>query len=439
MNWKNQKNQYFPIAVFSLGVVLIAICFFFAMSHMDAIMQFFARLNLILRPIYTGIIFAFVLLPVNRRIFDFLRQMTKGKKLGASKYISLLNAISVAASILIALFILYLLLAMLLPQIYFSVVGLLEALPTYFRTIQTWISGFFENNPEIQATVVGYYDSVVLSLEDWINAELLPNLESVTSAVRWFKGEVFPGLTGVVSNVYTGVMAIFSFILDFFVGVIVSVYLLIRKDVFAAQTKKLTFALLPTKVADSVIEEVRKVYRILSGFINGKLLDSLIIGIICFVFCVCFNMPYSPLIATIVGVTNIIPFFGPFIGAVPSTLLILLVNPVQCLYFIIFIIILQQFDGNILGPKILGESTGLASFWVLFSIILFGGLFGVPGMIFGVPIFAVIYSFVSRFVRRKLRRRGLPYSTDFYVGKTKRMAKDYHPDVLDLIEDEIEF
>ena len=159
----------------------------------------------------------------------------------------------------------------------------------------------------------------------------------------------------------------------------------------------------------------------MSGFINGKLLDSLIIGILCLICCNLLKFPYPALVSTIIGVTNIIPFFGPFIGAIPCGLLIFLVNPLQAVYFAIFILVLQQFDGNILGPKILGESTGLASFWVLFSILLFGGLFGFAGMVLGVPVFAMIYGIISRVVAYRLRSHGQPVDTEDYMGKTGPM------------------
>ena len=172
-----------------------------------------------------------------------------------------------------------------------------------------------------------------------------------------------------------------------------------------------------------MVEETRSAYRIMGGFINGKLLDSLIIGIIALFCCNILNFPYPELLATIIGVTNVIPFFGPFIGAIPCALLVLLVSPMQCLYFVLFVLVLQQFDGNILGPKILGDSTGLASFWVLFSILLFGGLFGFAGMVLGVPVFAMIYSLLSRLVRYGLRKRGLPENTDEYNGNIPALAQ----------------
>ena len=298
------------------------------------------------------------------------------------------------------------LLAMVLPQLYLSIVGLVNAVPEYIRIMQRWLLDFLADNPEIQAAVLPYYNSLAQSVEQWLSSDMLPNLESVNSTLDWLKAEILPQLTGVVSSVSSGVIALALLLKDILIAIIVSVYLLARKDVFAAQSKKIVYSVFRTDVADLLVEETRSAYRILSGFINGKLLDSLIIGIIALVCCNLFNFPYPALLAVIIGVTNVIPFFGPFIGAIPCALLILIISPIQCVYFVIFILVLQQFDGNILGPKILGDSTGLASFWVLFSILLFGGLFGFAGMVLGVPVFAMFYSVVSRLVRRGLKKRG---------------------------------
>ena len=170
-----------------------------------------------------------------------------------------------------------------------------------------------------------------------------------------------------------------------------------------------------TRTANSIIGDFRFTHKTFSGFISGKILDSLIIGLICFSCISVMDMPYTVLISVIVGVTNVIPFFGPYLGAIPSALLILLIDPIKCIYFVIFIIILQQFDGNFLGPKILGESTGLSGFWVIFSITIFGGLFGVFGMIIGVPTFAVLYAFIRKLTNRLLKKRGLPITTEKYM------------------------
>lgn len=398
-----------------------AILLFFGLFHWSALMKFLDLLAYILRPVFYGMVLAFLLLPIQRGIDRLLQSLTGLKRSGAGAQKGILF-LSTMLSLVFAALVLYLLLHLVLPEVYRSLKGLVLAFPGYFDRLQTMLSGFFDNNPEIQNVVMNYYDKVTASLESWFNAELLPNFESLSGTLNWLRQSLLPNVTGVMTNVSAMLLGFLYLLKDLLVAVIVSVYLLMRKDTFAAQSKKLVYGVFPTKWADLIVGETRRAYRILSGFINGKLLDSLIIGLIALVCCNLFRFPYPALVATIIGVTNIIPFFGPFIGAIPCAMLIFLASPIQCLYFIVFIFVLQQFDGNILGPKILGESTGLASFWVLFSILLFGGLFGFAGMVLGVPVFAMIYSVVSRLVARGLKKRGLPVDTQSYMGVTPPMA-----------------
>ena len=194
-----------------------------------------------------------------------------------------------------------------------------------------------------------------------------------------------------------------------------TVYLLIGKETFVGHGKKIVYAVLPSKYGNVVIHTMRITNQMFGGFVSGKILDSVIIGVICYVGLMILGMPYSLLVAVIVGVTNVIPFFGPFIGAVPSFILIALAEPVKGLYFLIFVLALQQVDGNIIGPKILGDSTGLSSFWVVFAILVGGGLFGFMGMLLGVPTFAVIYYLIREAVAYILRRRSLPEETRDYI------------------------
>ena len=224
----------------------------------------------------------------------------------------------------------------------------------------------------------------------------------------------------IISGVSASLWTMVTMVKNLGIGLIVAVYLLNSRKIFRRQTKLVIHALLPYKEyppkkngkpveqrADWVIRELHILNDYLGGFIKGKLLDSLIIGVICMVFTACTNMPYAVLISVVIGVTNIIPFFGPFIGAIPSAILILMVSPIQCVYFVIFVIILQQFDGNILGPKILGNTTNLSSFWVLFAILLFGGVFGIVGMVIGVPVFAFIYQLIREWVLDRLEEQKL--------------------------------
>lgn len=419
---RENRSPYLAMGLTAFAVIAASLLLFFLLFHMKEVSGFLRTLGIILRPIFMGAVIAFLLLPVHRTILKFLMAMTTEKRKADQRNVSFLNFVAIILSLLLALFLIYLLLAMVIPQVYESIVGLVQSIPDYIEVVQGWLQTFFEDNPDIQSAVMSVYNSAAVSLEQWLNSDILPNLESVSTTFQWVRTTIWPNFTGVMAGVSGVLLGFLVLVKDLLIAVIVSVYLLARKDTFAAQSKKVVYSLFRTDIADLLVGEVRNAYKIMSGFINGKLLDSLIIGVICLVCCNLFKFPYPALVATIVGVTNIIPFFGPFIGAVPCGLLIFLVNPLQAVYFAIFIVVLQQFDGNILGPKILGETTGLASFWVLFSILLFGGLFGFAGMVLGVPVFAMIYSVVSRTVAHGLRVRNLPVETEEYMGKTGPMA-----------------
>ena len=421
---KNKRYQpYLAAGVTAFLVISAALVVNFLLLRHDTVFAFIGSVCSILRPIFMGIVLAFLLLPVQRHIINFANACLPATVSGSPRGRKIINLVSIFLSLIFAALIIYLLLAMLLPQLYLSVISFVQDIPNHIRDIQDWLRTVWEDNPELQETILYYYNEIAASLQLWLSSDILPNLESATTAIDWLRTQVFPSLTGMVIGLSTIVSATTALLTDLLVAVIASVYILARKDIFAAQSKKIVYSIFPTKWGDAIVAETRNAYRILSGFINGKLLDSLIIGIITFICCNIFNFPYPTLVATIIGVTNVIPFFGPFIGAIPCSILIFLVSPMQCVYFVIFILVLQQFDGNILGPKILGDSTGLASFWVLFSILLFGGLFGFAGMVLGVPVFAMLYSILQRLVYRGLRRRGLSINTEDYIGKTGPLTK----------------
>ena len=282
------------------------------------------------------------------------------------------------------------------PQLYKSILGIIDLIPNSINKVSVWVDDLFKNNPQAIQTFSAYYEEATKYLEQWLDTSFVSNIQSF------------------VSNVSIGVFKVLSFLKNFLIGMIVAVYVLNCKTKFATQAKKLIYSIFNQKLGSAVINEIRFVHQVFGGFIIGKLIDSFIIGIICYVCLALMNMPYSMLISVIIGVTNIIPFFGPFIGAIPSFFLLLLVSPMQSLYFLIFIFILQQFDGNILGPKILGDSTGLSSFWVLFSILFFGGLMGFFGMIIGVPFFAVAYHLISQAINNALEKKNLSTKTEDY-------------------------
>lgn len=426
---RRKYATYIAAGVTAFSVIAASLLLTFVLLRFERISRFCSTVAYILRPITFGLVLAFLLLPLHRKFNSLLSRVGGGVLCKTPRRARLTDFTAILLSLLVLFILIYLLLAMLLPQVYVSVVGLIRALPGHIASAHAWLQDFLKNNPEVQAWAMPIYDSVAASIQSWLQSDLLPNLESVNSTLNWIETQFWPSLSSVASGVSSLLLAALYFLKDTLIAVIVSVYLLVRKDTFAAQSKKIVYSIFRTKHADMIVEETRNAYRILSGFIIGKLIDSLIIGILCLICCNIFRFPYPVIVATVVGVTNIIPFFGPFIGAIPCILLIMLVDPLQSLYFALFILVLQQFDGNILGPKILGDSTGLDAFWVLFSILLFGGLFGFTGMVLGVPVFAMIYSILNRLVRTGLTRRGLPLETEEYMGKTAAMAsKSTDPD-----------
>lgn len=415
MNTNNTRKNWY-IAAICLAVIMSGIVFYFFTANFAHVVAFTQEVNEVLAPVYAGAIIAFLLSPVHERFFKFFQKNLSNPNPKKRKNMS--NGLAIFLSISLAFFGVYLLLAMLLPQLYLSVENLINSVPENFSvTTPEWLADFFVNHPDIYEKIAPYYESTIIGIENWVQTEIMPKINSAEEMMAFAKDSLLPHLTGVMSSISLVVGSFVSLIFDSLVAIIVSINILARKRTFAGQAKKLLYALFSIEWADFLLNEVRNAYRIMSGFINGKLLDSLIIGIIALIGAYILNFPYAPLIATIIGVTNIIPFFGPFIGGVPCGVLIFLVSPIKCLYFIVFIVALQQFDGNILGPKILGDSTGLSSFWVLFAILLFGGVFGLAGMILGVPVFATFYSMVSRFIKYLLKKKNMPEDTMVYERK----------------------
>lgn len=408
---KREKKKYLAwgLTAFLTGCALLIFYDVFYRDNSGTVQAIFAKLFSVLTPVLYGLGMAYLLAPIvnflERAILRLRDKLERKRGRAIRIHKGWLRAASIFLTWAVVLVLVYLLLSMLVPQLVDSITTLVNNLESYYTTIYNWVTGLLSDNPELTDLFNRYYNETI----QWLTTKLLPGLQT---AVTNFTG-----------SLVTGVWSVVIFTKNFLIGIIVSVYLLAAKEKSAARCCKLLYGVLPEEQAKFAMRGFRRMDHIFSGFVRGKLLDSLIIGILCFIGCSILKLPYTPLVSVVVGVTNIIPFFGPFLGAIPSAFLILLVSPKQCLIFIIFILVLQQFDGNILGPKILGDSTGLASFWVLFSILLFGGLFGFAGMVLGVPVFAMIYSVLRRLVHYGLRRRGLPEDTKFYLGKTGPMGK----------------
>ncbi len=285
-----------------------------------------------------------------------------------------------------------------IPRIYESIKDLVDNMPTYIENMRNWAESIFAKNKMLE----GRFESVINFVEDTFN--------------RIVRDRVLPNMDVIAVNVTNGVVVGIKGVFNALVGLIVMIYLLASKDELLAQGKKIIYCIFNKKRGNKIIEGCSYANMVFGGFIIGKIIDSIIIGILCFIFTAAVDMKYAVLISVIVGVTNVIPFFGPFIGAIPGALLALMDAPIYFFIFVVWIIILQQFDGNILGPLILGDSTGLSGVWVLVAILVGGDLFGVPGMIMGVPVFACIYAFIAVLLRDNLRKKKLPSDTEYYIG-----------------------
>ena len=299
-------------------------------------------------------------------------------------------------AVIVAALILYAFFSMLLPQLYESVVGIVDNAENYYTSIDRWVTNVLEDNPEIQ----GYVDSALGKIYEFIN--------------NWITTTFLQDVQKLLATVTTSVVAVVKSLMNVLIGLVASVYILWSKETFQAQGKKIIVAAFSRKGADHIFYLGRNIYRVFNGFVIGKIVDSAIIGVLCYIGILILKMPYPALIATVIGVTNVIPFFGPIIGLVPCAFLILLVNPLQAFYFVIFILVLQQVDGNVIGPKILGNTVGISGFWVLASITIAASLFGFTGMILGVPVFAIIYLLISDSVNEKLRKKSLTTDTRAY-------------------------
>ena len=270
-------------------------------------------------------------------------------------------------------------------------------------------------------------DTVIKHSEDYLHSNA--KLENVFTAVldygkNWLETDFSDYASKLASSFASGVLGAVNFIKNLAIGIICAIYLLLSKKLYLAKIRKLLYCMFNKENVQKIIRVCKRSHTVFSGFINGKLLDSLIIGVLCFIGVTALRMPYTVLISVIIGVTNVIPVFGPYIGAIPCALLLLLTEPVKGLYFVIFIILLQTLDGNILGPKILGQKIGLDTFWVVFAIVVGGGLFGIIGMVIGVPVFAVVYYAVKVLVNRRLSKKGLPVSLNEYKDKESEKTAD---------------
>ena len=395
---EHKFREYICWGVTALLVIITCIGAALMFIRWQAVCGILRYLGQILAPITYGAVLAYLLAPVYNRVFKWVDRHVGVhiKPLKMRKAIA--KTMATLSSLLVLTLVITGLIWLILPRVLESIKGIVNSIPSSAARIALWIETLFADYPDIEATVLKVYNQGVEQLVSWVQSttDLIPNIEKV------------------ITSVYTSVMGAVSLIKNVLIGIIVMLYLLNIKDVLAAQAKKIIYSLFSLPVANEAVRKWRYIHSVFGGFIIGKLVDSLIIGILTFIWLSIIEMPYTVLISVIVGVTNIIPFVVPFIGAVPSALVVLLADPKKCLWFLLSILVIQQLDGNIIGPKILGDSTGISSFWVLFSILFFGGLMGPLGMIIGVPAFAVIYRLTSEWVNKQLKKKELSTVTNDY-------------------------
>lgn len=388
------ENKYIAWGVTIFSVFAALILLFFAIYRWHYIAGFISTIFNILMPFIYGLAIAYLMNPVVRffetKVFNKLVKKISKKKKDRKK---LCRVLSLCTSTIIFVGLLVTSISFLIPEVLKSLEMLVSNINVYLSNSKELLIKIFGDSPAVNDFINDNYSR----FSDFMNSS--------------FNQGIFDDMMLTISNSIFGTL---KFLYNLVIGYIISIYILIDKEKFKAQLKKILYTLFDYSRINIILENARYTDKIFGGFFAGKLVDSLIIGIICFVCMLLFRMPYALIVSVIVGVTNIIPYFGPFIGAIPSAFLIFLVDPSKCIFFLIFIFVLQQIDGNIIGPAILGNKTGLSSFWVLFSLLIFGGLFGMVGMILGVPLFSILYSFINGVLKRRLKNKNLPENSKDY-------------------------
>ena len=402
MNDKHKYSQYIGWGITAFAVIAAGVLFYFSIDYMGDLVKAIRSLMGILSPFIWGLVISYLLVPsmmmYERKLFRPLVASIKKRRPKVKLSKKLPRVLSLILAEIVMLLLITALIYLIVPQVYDSISAIITNSPAYFESASKAIDNLLHDFPEIEMYATKVFGNITEMLTKWATNTLLPSMENI------------------VTNITSGVFSVVKAVYNIAIGMIVSIYILYNKEPFIAHYRKALYCIFKPEKARKISSALRFADRTFMGFIVGKLLDSAIIGMICYVGWVVMRMPYDLLISVIIGVTNIIPFFGPFIGAIPSALLVLLVDPKMCLWFVIFIIVLQQIDGNIIGPKILGTSIGINGFWVLFSIVFFGGLFGFWGMLLGVPTFVIIYTAIERTVNRKLESRQLPTDASVYAN-----------------------
>lgn len=393
-------KKYICWGITGFLVLAAAILFYYLIFHTDKMINIVKSVFSVCAPIIYGIIMAYLLTPLcsffERKL---LYPLYKAFHLDTEKQKTRrrIRTLAILLTMFLTVYMLYILISIVFKEVVASIQSIVLQSSIYVNNLERLLENILSSNKTIEEMATGLISTYSDELNNWLNNSVLPRANII------------------IKEVSLSVLGVAKVLWNLIIGMIISIYVLASRETFTGQAKKIVYALFHEDSANGIISDFRYANKTFGSFISGKIIDSIIIGILCFIFMRILELPYDILVSVIVGVTNVIPFFGPFLGGIPSALLILMVDPVSGLKFIVLILLLQQFDGNILGPKILGDSTGLSSFWVIFSITIFGAYFGIIGMAVGVPIFALIYAWLKRKLNTMLKKKGLATNTAEYM------------------------
>lgn len=397
MDGRRENIHLAKIGVMVFITFVCCILFFFSVLRYQGFANGWHKVISAAQPIIIGLVLAYLLNPVMKFFERHLYKLLKDRTKTDQKAKKMARGFAITCSIIFLIAVIVLLIAAIVPSVINSIMGIVDTLPKNVSNFVKMIQEGRFGNYEVADMIGDVLTKVTDYVENWATKTLLPQARTY------------------LIQITSGVINVVKAMLNFVIGIIVAVYVLMIKERLIGQSKKVVYAVFKPKQGNIIVETMHKADDIFGGFIIGKIIDSAIIGVICYVGCSILRIPDTMLVSVIIGVTNIIPLFGPFIGAIPALLLVVIQSPWHALYLLIFIIALQQVDGNIIGPKILGNSTGLTSFWVMFAILIGGGMFGFLGMLLGVPVFALIYYIVRRLVNHGIRKKYLTTVTDAYV------------------------
>ncbi len=384
---KRQPTKYFFISIYTVLTVTVSALIVYFVFNFSTISQAVAKFISIINPILIGFALAYLITPIvnffEKKVFAFKKEKKNTVKI--KRFLSVFCSYVLVLAVVVAL------LYIIIPQLYDSFQTFAQNISTYQETLEKWANSLFDSSSKYYPIVQRF----IAFLDEFVDMVILYVTELVPKAFLFIKD---------LSVIFVNII----------LSVFVSIYMVARKEHLLAQSKKLICAFFSTKWVQRSSDFLNMVDDSVGGFIKGKIIDSAIIGVLCYIVMSIIGLDYAMLISVIVGITNVIPFFGPFIGAIPSALILLMVNPKEVLPFLIVILLIQQLDGNFIGPKILGNSMGLSAFWVLVAIVVMSGLFGFTGMIIGVPIFSVLYVLVERLVDKRLSVKKLPTDIENY-------------------------